>query len=131
MTSDIPLASAIEFYLCGAFHRKNSAPSGGWWCDGVIGLSIVQLAPTAFQLIGAAYWAKTGHRSSPFYMAPFELELYFRSAGDLDAERVIVRFGSTDEFGQIECFDIDRYPGRIVQKRPTRDEDWAFAIELS
>lgn len=125
------LAGAIEFYLCGAFHHENSAPSRFWWCDGADELSIAEISPTAFLIVGAAYWAKSGHGSSPFYLAPFELEFYFHCAGDLDAERAIIRFGSMDELREIECVRYDVNPTGIVQNRPTRNADWAFAIELT
>ncbi len=80
------LAGAIEYFLCDAFHYKNSAPSRGWWCDGVFELSITELGPTSFLIVGAACWAKTGGKSSPFHLAPFELEFYFDLREDLDAK---------------------------------------------
>jgi hypothetical protein len=125
------LAEAIEFYLCDAFQRKNSSPSPGWWCDGVIELSITELGPTNFLIVGAAYWAKTGGKSSPFYIAPFELEFYFDSRADLDAKRTIIRFGELDHFGEIRRIPYDANAWRIVKSRPTTDSEWAFAIELT
>jgi hypothetical protein len=64
------LSRALEYYLGSAFHCDNSAPSRGWWCDGVIELSIEEIEPTSFRIIGAAYWAQSGHTSSPFYFLP-------------------------------------------------------------
>ncbi len=125
------LAGAIEFYLCGAFHYDNSAQSRRWWCDGIVELSITELAPIAFLIVVAAYWAPSAHRSSPFYLAPLELELYFHSPGDLDAERTIIRFGYIDRFGDINRVRYDANAIGIVQNRPTSNQDWAFAIELS
>lgn len=124
------LAGAIEFFLCDAFHYKNSAPSSGWWCDGVNELSITELGPTSFLIVGAAYWAKSGGKSSPSHLAPFELEIYFDSTGDLDAKRTIIRFGKVDHFGEIRRVPYDADAWRIVRERPTSDSEWAFAIEL-
>jgi hypothetical protein len=125
------LAGAIEFFLCGAFHCKNSAPSPGWWCDGVIELSITELGPTSFLIVGAAYWATTGGKSPPFHLAPFELELYFDSRADLDAKRTIIRFGAVDHCGEIRRIPYNANAWRIVKGRPTTDSEWAFAIELT
>jgi hypothetical protein len=61
-----PLARTIEFFLCGAFQNKNSAPSSGWWFDGVMELLVRQLETTAFQLVGVAFWAESGSLHSPF-----------------------------------------------------------------
>jgi hypothetical protein len=121
------LAGTVEFFLCGAFQNKNSAPSSGWWCDGVIEVSVRQLETTAFQLAGVAFWAESGNPHSPFYLAPFELEVYYSSPGDLCSSRVIVRFGQVDRRGGIVRTPYNRLLGR----RPKSDAQWAFAIELS
>jgi hypothetical protein len=125
------LALAIEHYMCGVFRYDKSGRSAGWWCDGAIGLSISQLAPAVFRIVGAAYWAKSGHGSSPFFLAPFELEFYFDATEKLEAERIIVRFGATDEFGEIDRVPYDANPARVIRDRPTENRDWAFAVELS
>ena len=45
--------------------------------DGVINLSVSEPVANSLKLGGEAYWAKAGHASSPFYMAPFEIEFHF------------------------------------------------------
>jgi hypothetical protein len=94
-------------------------------------LTITAISPTAFLVVGAAYWAHLGHPLSPFYLAPFELEFYFHAVNDLDAERTIVRFGAMDELGAIKRIPVTAYQPRIVRDRPRINSEWAFAIELT
>ncbi len=125
------LALSLEYYLCGVFRYENSAPSCGWWCDGVIELSIEELDDTSFRMVGAAYWAKAGHKSSPFFLAPFEIEMYFpRPQADVPS-RSIVRFGAMDHLGNIQKSPHNGNAVRLIAKRPQRNTDWAFAIELT
>jgi hypothetical protein len=116
----------IEYYLCEVFHYNNSVPSSGWWCDGVIDLSVSEIEEKTFEIVGVAYWAKAGHASSPFYQAPFEIEFYFGKLQANAPQRVVIRFGCLDHFGKIRRVSISS-----VQRRPTQNKDWAFAIELT
>lgn len=123
------LAGLIEYYLCEVFKYKNSAPSSGWWCDGVVELTISQPADQSFQIVGAAYWAESSR--SPFYLAPLELEFKLPFQGATQAEQIIVRFGSLDRSGQIKRSSIETSTWLLVQRRPERNEDWAFAVEVT
>ncbi len=117
------------FYLCEVFHVHNSAPSSGWWCDGVDGLSITMLAERHFFLVGVADWAE-GTKGG-FHLAPFELEFEFDEIGALDAPRIVVRFGRLDKYDHIEKTPLSSSPWSLLKRRPERDADWAFAVELS
>lgn len=77
------LAGALEYYLCGIFPLCKASAARGWWCDGILELTITELTPTAFQLVGVAYWAKGNQ--TPFYLAPFELEFHFGTLGESEA----------------------------------------------
>jgi hypothetical protein len=118
----------LEYYLCHAFQYENSAPSRDWWCDGVIELSIRDTRATSFTMIGAAYWAKS---SSPFYLAPLEIEMEFAATNAGTPLRAVVRFGEADELGNIVKSRHNADASRMVAVRPTRNSDWAFAIELT
>jgi hypothetical protein len=122
------LSGQIEFYLCHALSLRPTTQTRGWWCDGALELSISQMAPTSFMITGAAIWAQG---SSSFYIAPFEMEFYFLSPGELDPERIIVRFGVAEPPENIRRVAYGRFATPIVQRRPTRNQDWALAIEIS
>ncbi len=81
-------------------------------------------------MVGAAYWAQGG-KSSPFYLAPFEIEMYFRDSDADVLARSIIRFGATDHSGDIQKSPHNTNAMRIIANRPQRDADWAFAIELT
>jgi hypothetical protein len=124
-------AIEVECNLERALSLKNSSPSARWWCDGVLELSVTQTTPTSFLIVGAAIWADAREHSSPFYIAPFELEFFFASPHEPEAERCIVRFGVEEPSVDIRRIPYDRMAARVVYNRPKRNQDWAFAIELS
>jgi hypothetical protein len=125
------LAAAIEGYFCKVFCLKNSSHSSNWWCDGVEGLLISETASTAFVIVGAAYWGEVKTHQSQYYLAPFELEFFFKSLGDLDPDKVIVRFGVSDQFGEIKKIPYTGNIALVIRSRPTMNSAWAFAICLS
>lgn len=132
ITSDqSELASLIEYYLSEVFQHKNSARSSSWWCDGAIGLSVSTTDKLSFLIVGAAYWAQGGLASSPFNLAPFELKYFFGEWQDVNPQRIVVRFGSLDHTGGIQRTSYSANSSLLVQRRPTKNEDWAFAIELT
>ncbi|BBO33992.1 hypothetical protein PLANPX_3604 [Lacipirellula parvula] len=88
-----------------------------------------QRAERQFLLFGAAYWAEKG--AGPFYLAPFELEFEFAVDESRTATRIVARFGRLDERDRIGKTPRSAGPGSLVARRPTRDKDWAFAVELS
>ena len=123
------LECLIEGYLCDAFQYPNSAQSRNWWCDGVEALSVTEVSPTSFFLVGVAYWADG---TDWFYLAPFELEFDFAAPQAIAPSRAIVRFGATDDRGQIVKAPCEKaVAARLLANRPTRNQDWAFAIELT
>jgi hypothetical protein len=123
------VAGLIEYYLCEVFKYKNSAPSSGWWCDGVVELSISQPSDHSFLIVGVAYWAESSR--SPFYLAPFEMDFELTMLDAIQTERIIVRFGSLDHTGQIKRNSLRTSTWLLVQRRPKRNEDWAFAVEIT
>lgn len=125
------IANLIEYYLGGVFHHKNSARSSGWWCDGVGELSISKIDKASFLMIGVADWAISGHTSSPFYHAPFEIEFHFDTLRASMPTREVIRFGRLGLDGEIERTPISSNPWRLTKKRSRQDQDWAFAIELT
>jgi hypothetical protein len=122
------LSVDVDCYLARAFSFKNSASSRNWSTDGVLELSISQTAPTSFLIVGAAIWLD---HSIEFYVAPFELEFNFAAPNEIEPERCIIRFGVEEPSGNIRRIPYDRMAARVVFKRPKRNQDWAFAIELS
>jgi hypothetical protein len=123
------VAGLFEYYLCEVFKCKNSAPSSGWWCDGVVELSISQPSDHRFLIVGVAYWAESSR--STFYLAPFELDVQLTLLGAIQTEQIIVRFGSLDHARQIKRSSIETSAWLLVQRRPKRNEDWAFAVEMT
>lgn len=121
----------LAYYFRGAFHRENSAPSSGWWCDAVYDYSIAWRERTMFRIVGVADWGGAGRAFGGFLLAPVEFEMHFRSVGELDPARVIARFGAADEFGEIRTIPLGTAIDRVLADRPKRDEDWALAIELT
>jgi hypothetical protein len=130
LSSRSDLAGAIEFYLCHAFGLKNSAPSSKWWCDGVLELTVSHLNPTNFQIVGLVIWAFASPNPH-FFIAPFEIDLNFTISEAAEANRIVVRFGATENTGGIQCVPYSDLAVRLVESRPKRDQDWAFAIELT
>jgi len=124
------LASDLEYFLCSAFQSPNSAPSSGWWCDGVLQLSIEEIDDVSFRMVGAAYWARASHKASPFFLAPFEVEVHFSRVHANAASRTIVRFGATDRLGNIKEVPHDGSAALVIARRPQQDADWALAIEV-
>jgi hypothetical protein len=119
------LAVCIEFYLCGVFRLVPVAQSHGWWCDGVIELSIEKLNRTSFLIAGAAYC----ENSAAGFLAPFEIEFHFAKRRDPGPARIIVRFGELDHHGSIRT--TQENPTVIAASRPTQDRDWVIAVELT
>jgi hypothetical protein len=123
------LSVALEYYLCAALEYRSSQNTSGWWCDGVVELSISQPSARSFVLAGAGYWADA---SGGFYLAPFEIEFHFSKENTQVPVRVVVRFGVADRLGKIVRTECDRRTSyHVAQNRPTHDSDWAFAIELT
>lgn len=120
--------AALEWYLCEAL--SYDPLKRGWWCDGVCELSVTLLSDNSFRVFGAAFWQKSGHTASAFYLAPFELELYYHAIGDSKAKRTIFRFGRL-ESGEIKREQYDSIPSRIIDMRPHENSAWAIAIELT
>jgi hypothetical protein len=122
------LSGAIEWYLCWGFQFENSAPSRWWWCDGVVELSIDGLEGPSFLLTGVAYWARG---NSAFFLAPFEVEFHFPNLLANVPARSVIRFGKLGRHGRIQELRHTPHVRQIVEARPARNEDWAFAIELT
>jgi hypothetical protein len=99
-----------------------------WWTDGVLRVTLTQPTPTWINAIGAAIWAGKGRR---FYLAPFECDFHFAAPGDSMCERMIIRFGKQGKNGQIVQLSYESNPDSVIESRPTRDSDWAFAVEFS
>lgn len=121
------LALNIEFYLCGVFRIVPVAQSNGWWCDGVVELSITKLSRTSFRIAGAAYCGN----AAPCYLAPFEHEFHFAKRRDPQPARVIVRFGEVNANGSIRLRKHHKNAALIATNRPTQERDWAIAVELT
>jgi hypothetical protein len=118
------LSGTIEYYLCKALDYENSARSSGWWCDGVIDLSISEIADKSFLIVGVAYWAQSGQ--DPCYLAPFEMEFHFDEFRKNVSRRIVIRFGCLDQHGLIK-----KTADTLGERRPKRNQDWAFAVELT
>jgi hypothetical protein len=123
------LANVIEGFLCDVFCSRATGPASGWWCDGVTALAISALQSEGFRAIGGAFWADRGNQGSDFYLAPFELE--FHGVHAEGAERIVVRFGALGRAGGINRSSRDTAAEALIAKRPQRDGDWAFAVELT
>jgi hypothetical protein len=121
------LALNIEFYLCGVFRIVPVAQSNGWWCDGVMELSITKISRTSFRIAGAAYFGN----SAPCYLAPFELEFHFAKRRNPEPARVIVRFGELGPNGSIRLCKYPRNAALIATNRPRQERDWVIAVELT
>jgi hypothetical protein len=111
------LALAVEFYLCGVFQKVDYTRSRGIWCDGVLDLFIENISACSFRLQAAAY--------CPHEIAPIEIEFHYKQLNQDQADRVVVRYGDSRH--------PHKNPRPILRRhiRPTSNEDWLVAVELT
>lgn len=116
------LSVKLEFYLCDVFDLIVLTRSRGIWCDGVVELSIVRIGRLAFRVVGAGYF--------PGNLSAFEIEFHFAQHRSCLVRRIIFRFGLARHGGGIRE-PREKDVARIVANRPTRDEEWAVAVEIT
>lgn len=111
------LASILEFYLCGVFRKVGYTHSRNIWCDGVCDLFVESISDCSFRIEAAAY--------CPSELAPVELEFHYTRPNQDQADRVVVRYGDSRPPGKT--------PRPILRRRirPTSNEDWLVAVELT
>jgi hypothetical protein len=125
----LDVASLVEWFLCEAFRHSPDGFQREWWSDGIVTLSLTQLSATSFLAVGATIWADSNVDLQ--YLAPFEIEFFFAAQNDVEFQRTIVRFGSTDREGAIVRLPWDSCAPALIESRPRRNADWAMAIELT
>jgi hypothetical protein len=127
--ASLDVASLVEWFLCEAFRHSPDGFQREWWSDGIVTLSLTQLSATSFLAVGATIWADSNVDLQ--YLAPFEIEFFFAAQNDVEFQRTIVRFGSTDREGAIVRLPWDSCAPALIESRPRRNADWAMAIELT
>jgi hypothetical protein len=116
-------AGRIEYYLSSLLDSVPLAKRRGWWCDGVLELSITRHSRVSFRIAGVAYFDEMG-------VGPFELEFHFAHRRDVQPIRVILRCGFRDEVRQAASHRRSKTGAEVARLRPPRDDEWAIAVEF-
>ena len=118
----------IDVFLSRVFRMSKLPEAQAWWLDGMMSLSLTKHSLTRINAVGATIWAGKG---PGFYLAPFECDFFFAAPKASECDRIIVRFGKLNHQGEIAKLRHDKLPAKVVELRPSRDADWAFAVEIS
>lgn len=106
----------LEYYLCGVFQLIDYTRSQGVWCDGVAEFAIKKNGRQSFLIVAAAY--------CPNSLAPVELEFHFPERRSCRATRIVVRYDEPTD-------GSSTYASKVISKRPTSNQEWAVAVELT
>jgi hypothetical protein len=115
--SDLP--ALVEFWF--PFNAIEYARRRGIWCDGVLRLAVTELDSTSFRLIGVGYF--------PRDVAPFELDFHFETRGGMIPRSTIMRFGLTDNAGELRMVTPTRDPSHTMNNRPKQNSEWAIVVQ--
>jgi hypothetical protein len=118
------LAGCLEFYLCHLLDFVPAARSLGWWCDGVLSLSIARPSRLSIRVAGTAYLDSCG-------VGPFELEFHFARRRGVQPTRIMLRCGHRDQLETTAWRTKLKNAAAIVRARPPRDDEWAIAVEFT
>lgn len=115
------LALQLEFWM--PFELIDSAKQDGLWCDGIALMTVSDINRTAIRVSGVGYF--------PHSLAPFEIEFHWAKRRDLQTTKIVLRVGFAPASRVRGLSRIQTDPAELLSHRPTDDQDWAIAVELT
>jgi hypothetical protein len=123
------LSRVLEWFICDCLEYSPDNDIGGWWCDGVMTLDVVQTGVESFQLSGVAWIGGVDAKS--YGVAPFRIDAVLDPSQDDQLARCVFRIGWRDHRGRPRLDSPQIPPYRILAEQPRTNSDWAVAIELT
>jgi hypothetical protein len=119
---EVEIAKLLEWYIDNCL--AHGGYLGDWWCDGIVCLDIRQDGGKCFKLVGVSWIGCEG-------IVPFEIDVELLPGIDTHFAKTVFRIGTIDEDGRPKIFDRRFDAGRLIERRPRNNCDWAMAVELT